>query len=71
MTTTVPLGELVEIRGGGTPSRSVSNYWGGSIPWATVKDFKSTILENTEERITPEGVANSATNVVPAGSVID
>jgi len=70
MTTTVPLGELVEIRGGGTPSRSVSNYWGGSIPWATVKDFKSTILENTEERITPEGVANSATNVVPAGSVI-
>ena len=39
MTTTVPLGELVEIRGGGTPSRLVPNYWGGPIPWATVKDF--------------------------------
>lgn len=70
MTTTVPLGELIEIRGGGTPSRLVPDYWGGPIPWATVKDFKSTMLERTEESITPEGVANSATNVVPAGSII-
>lgn len=70
MTTTVPLGEVVKIRGGGTPSRSVSDYWGGPIPWATVKDFKSNFLEYTQESITPEGVANSATNVVPAGSII-
>ncbi|GAJ30316.1 restriction endonuclease subunit S [Acidomonas methanolica] len=70
MTTTVPLGEVVEIRGGGTPSRSVSDYWDGPIPWATVKDFKSTVLEKTQESITTEGVANSATNVVPAGAVI-
>lgn len=70
MTTTVPLGEIVEIRGGGTPSRSVPAYWGGPIPWATVKDFKSTVLENTQESITAEGVANSAANVVPAGSII-
>ena len=70
MTTTVPLGEVVEIRGGGTPSRSVPDYWDGPIPWATVKDFKSTVLENTQESITPEGVSNSATNVVPSGSII-
>ena len=56
MTTTVPLGEVVEIRGGGTPSRSASDYWGGPIPWATVKDFKSNFLEYTQESITPEGV---------------
>ena len=70
MNTTVPLGEIVEIRGGGTPSRSIPEYWGGPIPWATVKDFKSTVLDGTVESITPEGVAKSATNVVPAGSVI-
>lgn len=70
MTTTVRLGEVVEIRGGGTPSRSVSDYWDGPIPWATVKDFKSTVLEKTQESITAEGVANSATNVVPAGAII-
>lgn len=70
MNKTVPLGEIVEIRGGGTPSRSIPDYWGGPIPWATVKDFKSTVLDSTVERITPEGVANSATNIVPAGSII-
>jgi len=49
---TIPLGELVEIRGGGTPSRAVREYWGGPIRWATVKDFKSTDLCETEESIT-------------------
>ena len=70
MTGTIPLGELVTIRGGGTPSRSVPGYWNGSIRWATVKDFKSTELAETEESITPEGLSDSATNVIPAGSVI-
>ena len=70
MKSTIPLGDIVQIKGGGTPSRSVNSYWGGSIPWATVKDFKSTSLDNTLESITPEGVTNSATNIVPAGSVI-
>ena len=31
------LGNLVEIKGGGTPRRDLPEYWGGSIPWATVK----------------------------------
>lgn len=70
MTSTIPLGELITIRGGGTPSRSVPAYWNGKIRWATVKDFKSTVLAETEESITPEGINDSATNVIPAGSVI-
>ncbi len=70
MTGTIPLGELVTIRGGGTPSRSVPAYWNGEIRWATVKDFKSTELAETKESITLEGINNSATNVIPAGSVI-
>lgn len=70
MSETVPLGELVDIRGGGTPSRGVSKYWDGPVPWATVKDFKSTSLDQTLESITEDGIANSATNVIPAGSII-
>ncbi|MEK8121660.1 restriction endonuclease subunit S [Methylocystis sp. IM4] len=70
MTGVVALGGLVEIRGGGTPSRNVPEYWGGDIPWATVKDFTSTYIDSTLERITAEGVANSATNVIPAGAII-
>lgn len=66
----VPLGELVTISGGGTPSRNNDAYWGGSIPWATVKDLKDTTLSGTQETITPEGLRDSASNLIPAGSVI-
>lgn len=67
---TKSLGELVEIRGGGTPSRRNASYWGSDIPWATVKDLQGTILSSTIESITQEGVGNSATNIIPAGTVI-
>lgn len=67
---TIPLGELVTIKGGGTPDKSRAEFWGGSIPWASVKDFKSTTLSQTVDSITIEGVANSATNIIPAGSII-
>ncbi len=70
MTSTIPLGELVTIRGGGTPSRGKKEFWDGPIPWATVKDFKTTSLSSTLESITEEGVKNSATNIVPAGSIV-
>jgi type I restriction enzyme, S subunit len=66
----VALGELVTIKGGGTPDKSIPAYWGGSIPWASVKDFKSTELSSTEDQITELGVANSATNIIPAGTII-
>lgn len=70
MSDTIPLGDVVEIKGGGTPSRTIKEYWGGSIPWATVKDFKTTTLNSTLETITRDGVLNSATNIVPAGAII-
>lgn len=70
MTQTIPLGELVSIKGGGTPSRAEAAYWGGGIPWATVKDFKTTRLDGALETITSEGVQNSATSLIPPGSVI-
>lgn len=64
------LGSLVSVTGGGTPSRSVADYWNGLVPWATVKDFKDVELSATEETITQAGVENSATNVVDPGSII-
>ncbi|GFE60795.1 hypothetical protein AOG2_13830 [Geobacter sp. AOG2] len=64
------LGELVQIVGGGTPSRSVEHYYSGQIPWATSKDIKTLYLEDTEEHVTEEAVQASATNVVPKGTVL-
>lgn len=67
---TRPLGELVDFVGGGTPRRDRPEYWGGEIPWASVKDLQSQSLETTLEKITREGLANSASNLIPKGTVI-
>jgi len=66
----VKLGELVTIKGGGTPSKKIEEYWNGNIPWASVKDLKSNEISKTVDTITELGVNNSATNVIPAGTIL-
>ena len=66
----VELGELVTIKGGGTPSKSIDAYWGGDVPWASVKDFKSRYIRQTQDYITQAGVENSATNIIPDGVIV-
>ena len=66
----VELGELVTIKGGGTPSKSIDAYWGGDVPWASVKDFKSRYIRQTQDYITQAGVENSATNIIPEGVIV-
>lgn len=66
------LGDLaLTITGGGTPSKNHPAYWGGDIPWASVKDLKELkFLDDTEERVTEEGLKNSSSNLIPPGRVI-
>lgn len=70
MTTFKSLRELVSFRGGGTPSKQVPEYWNGDIPWASVKDFISTSLSETQDFISQEGLRNSSANLIPKGHVI-
>ena len=65
------LGDVLEkIVGGGTPSRSNANYWGGEIPWVTVKDFATFSPIAAQETITQDGLKNSASNLIPSGTLI-
>ncbi len=48
----VALGELCNVSIGRTPRRSESRYWGGSHPWATIRDLDDDILMQTGEGIT-------------------
>src|ERR1039457_1862263 len=63
----VPLGETVNSHlGGGTPSKTNSNYWDGDIFWASVKDVgKAKYLDETIDRISENGLANSSSNLIP------
>lgn len=65
-----PLGDLVDIRGGGTPSRARPEYFSGHIPWATAKDFRSEFMADTEEHVSEDAIASSATKVVPQGTIL-
>lgn len=65
------LGDVVEkLVGGGTPSRSVTTYWGNEVPWVTVKDFATFNPIQTQESITRVGLKNSASHLIPAGTLI-
>jgi len=65
------LGEVCNIVGGGTPSKSNEDYYyHGDILWATVRDMKVDIINNTELKITNLGLTKSSANLIPLGHVI-
>ena len=67
---TKKLGTICQIVGGGTPSKVNKSFYGGDIPWATVRDMKADVIMTTEHSITKQAVQKSSTNIVPANNVI-
>ena len=65
-----PLEELCSFSSGGTPPKSNSSYWSGSIPWVSGRDMKGTKLSDTALHISQEAVDESATRVAPASSLL-
>lgn len=61
---------LMSVVGGGTPSRKVPAYFSGRIPWFTVKDMKALKPNDAEEHISEAAIADSATNLIPANTLI-
>ena len=67
----VPLKELGNWSGGGTPSKAKPQYWqGGTIPWVSPKDMKTERISDSEDHITEEAVSHSTTSLINAGSVL-
>ena len=62
--------QVTRFVGGGTPSRGNPTYWGGEIPWVTVKDFATFDPQRTQESITSLGLESSSSHLIPAGTVI-
>jgi type I restriction enzyme, S subunit len=67
----VPLAECAERTfSGGTPPRSVKDYWTGNLPWASPKDFRSCVLHDTEEHLSETGLAQISGGLAPEGAVL-
>jgi type I restriction enzyme S subunit len=64
------LGECFKVSVGATPSRKEPTYWGGSVPWVSSGEVQFSRISRTNESITEAGLANSSTQINPAGSVL-
>ncbi|MFZ2473120.1 MAG: restriction endonuclease subunit S [Methanothrix sp.] len=69
-----PIGEMVRVLGGGTPSTMELAYWeGGTHPFCTPKDMsslKSPVLLYTERYLSNQGVARISSGQLPVGTVL-
>lgn len=65
-----PIGEIFKVTTGGTPSRNDSSFWNGDIPWVKTGEVNYRLITDTEEHITAEGLAGSATKLCPPQSVL-
>ena len=68
-----PLSKNIELLSGGTPKTSEPSYWDGEIPWYSVRDAPSDSdvwVVDTDRKVTPSGISNSATSILPARTTI-
>jgi type I restriction enzyme S subunit len=65
----VTLNKIGQWSTGGTPSRTVSRYFGGSIVWVKSGDLRDGLVRSTEESLTQAGLDNSSAKLLPAGTV--
>ena len=68
-----PLSKNIELLSGGTPKTSEPSYWDGEIPWYSVRDAPSDTdvwVVDTDRKITPLGVSDSATSILPKKTTI-
>lgn len=61
--------ELCEIWSGGTPRKSVTEYWNGDIPWVSGKDLKRPTLNDAIDHISASGV-EAGSRLAPEGTVL-
>jgi type I restriction enzyme S subunit len=67
------LSQVCRIVSGGTPKRSEAAYWGGDVPWYSIKDAPpdgEPWVNFTSEHISQAGLDGSAATLVPVGCTI-
>lgn len=65
------VGDVAKIQSGGTPTREDAENWNaGTIPWVKTGEINYSVIHDTEEKITPTGLANSAARLFPKGTLL-
>jgi type I restriction enzyme, S subunit len=65
------IGEICDLKSGGTPNRSKAEYWkNGHIPWVKTGEVDYCVINDTEEKITTAGLADSSARLFPSGTLL-
>ena len=67
---TTSLQSISKMSSGSTPSRDISEYYGGRIPWVKTTEVNYKFITNTEEFITDSGLKNSSCKLYPKDSIL-
>jgi len=66
----VTIEKLYDAGSGGTPSRKVSEYYGGNNNWIKTKELKDGFIFKSEEKITDIGIQKSSAKLYPKNTVV-
>lgn len=64
------LGDVCFTTSGGTPSRKITSYYEGNIPWVKSGELDKGVVTKTEESISEDAVRNSSAKIFPKGTLL-
>ena len=59
-----------DVKTGGTPSTSISEYWNGNVKWMSSGELNNKRIYDVEGRITELGLNNSSATLIPANCIL-
>ena len=65
------LGDILEVKGGTTPSTKEPSFWDGEFHWTSPRDLSNLqfpLLLNTDKKITKEGLKKISSGLLPKGT---
>lgn len=66
----VKLGEVCEVKIGGTPSRASGEYFTGENLWVSISEMNGKVITDTKEKITEAAIKNSNVKLIPKGTTL-
>ncbi|MCT2534781.1 restriction endonuclease subunit S [Aquibacillus koreensis] len=64
------INDIATVTMGGTPSRSVTEYWDGKIKWMSSGEVHKRRIFDVAESITEQGLTNSSAKLLPRNTVM-
>ena len=63
------LDDVADFLSGGTPRKSVSDFWDGDIPWFSASNMDQRFLSNTKSKISQKGL-DAGSKLAPKGATL-